>query len=103
MLVLSRKTNEQLQIGDGITITILRVRGQSIRIGIEAPPEVQIRRSEIAPLPNAPRPPRAPRPRPRRDGEQNPGERAFAVPSQPLAARIQARRVPSAGTTTLID
>jgi carbon storage regulator CsrA len=103
MLVLSRKTNEQLQIGDGITITILRVRGQSIRIGIEAPPEVQIRRSEIAPLPHAPRPPRPPRPRPRRDGGQNPGERAFAVGNPPLAARLHARRVPSVGTTTLIN
>src|SRR5437763_756205 len=102
MLVLSRKVNEQLVIGDGITITILGVRGASIRIGIEAPPEVQIRRSEVAPLPHVVRPPRPPRPRPRRHGEQNPGEQALA-PRQPLAARIHARRVPSAGTTTSIN
>lgn len=92
MLVLSRKTNEQLQIGDNITITILRVRGQSIRIGIEAPPEVQIRRAEVTPLPQVVRPPRMPPPRPRRDRDENPGERAFAVRSQPLSARIHARR-----------
>ena len=102
MLVLSRKTNEQLQIGDNIKITILRVRGQSIRIGIEAPPDVQIRRAEVTPLPHVVRPPRVPHPRPRRHREENPGERALAARSQPLAARIHARRAPSAGTTTLM-
>ena len=102
MLVLSRKTNEQLQIGDNIKITILRVRGQSIRIGIEAPPDVQIRRAEVTPLPHVVRPPRMPKPRPRRDRDENPGEQAYMVRSQPLAARIHARRAPSAGTTALI-
>jgi carbon storage regulator CsrA len=103
MLVLTRKTNEQILIGEGITITILRVRGQSIRIGVEAPREVQVRRSELPPLPQAPAVVRPPRPRPRRAGEQNPGERAFVVGNQPLAARIHARRVPSARTTTLMS
>ena len=54
MLVLTRKTNEQLQIGNGITITILRVHGQSIRIGIDAPRDVPVRRSELAPRAAAP-------------------------------------------------
>ena len=37
MLVLTRKTNEQIRIGDHIVITILQVKGQSVRVGIEAP------------------------------------------------------------------
>jgi carbon storage regulator CsrA len=47
MLVLTRKTQEQIQIGNNITITILRVKGQSVQIGIEAPREVRVLRSEL--------------------------------------------------------
>jgi len=47
MLVLTRKVNEQIVIGDNIKITLLRVRGNSIRLGIDAPPEVRIIRSEL--------------------------------------------------------
>lgn len=46
MLVLSRKIGARLHIGDGITITVLRIQGKSVRIGISAPPEVQVRRPE---------------------------------------------------------
>ena len=102
MLVLSRKTNEQLLIGDGITITILGFRGQSIRIGIEAPPDAQIRRSEVAPLPHVPRPPRPQRPRPRRHGDQNPGEQAIAQNAPPLASRLKTRRIPGPERNSLI-
>ncbi len=49
MLVLTRKMNEQIQIGGQITITILRVRGGAIRIGIEAPREMRVVRSELPP------------------------------------------------------
>ncbi len=106
MLVLSRKPNEQLIIGDGITITVLGVRGSAIRIGIEAPPEVAIRRAEVAPLPHTPRPPRPSRPRPRRDsgaGSSGSGEPALAVVSRPLAMKLLARRVPSVRTSSLIS
>ncbi len=103
MLVLSRKANEQIQIGDGITITILRVRGDQIRIGIDAPREIQVRRSELPPLPQSAPMPRPQRPRPRRAGEQNPGERSFAFGSQPLVSKLPARRVPSARTTSLMN
>jgi carbon storage regulator CsrA len=48
MLVLTRKTQEKIQIGDSITITILRVQGQAVRIGIEAPGEVRVLRGELA-------------------------------------------------------
>ncbi|PQO25468.1 carbon storage regulator [Blastopirellula marina] len=47
MLVLSRRVGEKIEIGNGITVTVLRVTGKSVRIGIEAPECVSIRRSEI--------------------------------------------------------
>jgi carbon storage regulator CsrA len=47
MLVLSRKLREQIQIGDNVTITILRVKGNSVRIGIEAPRNVKVVRGEL--------------------------------------------------------
>jgi len=47
MLVLTRKANEQILIGDDIKITLLRVRGNSIRLGIDAPREVRIVRGEL--------------------------------------------------------
>jgi carbon storage regulator len=47
MLVLSRKEKERLIIGNNIVITIVRVAGGSVRVGIEAPADVQIQREEI--------------------------------------------------------
>jgi carbon storage regulator CsrA len=51
MLVLTRKTKQQIQIGENIVVTILQVRGQTIRVGIEAPRDVRVVRSEIADVP----------------------------------------------------
>ena len=48
MLVLTRKANEQILIGDDIKITLVRVRGDSVRVGIEAPREVRVVRGELA-------------------------------------------------------
>lgn len=48
MLVLTRKLQEKIQIGDGITITVLRTKGKSVRLGIEAPMEVPVIRGELA-------------------------------------------------------
>jgi carbon storage regulator CsrA len=48
MLVLTRKANQQIQIGANITITILRVKGQTIRVGIDAPRNVGVLRAELA-------------------------------------------------------
>ncbi|MDW0116942.1 carbon storage regulator CsrA [Sporosarcina thermotolerans] len=47
MLVLSRKPNETIKIGDDIEIRILEVKGETIRIGIEAPKTVDILRGEL--------------------------------------------------------
>jgi len=48
MLVLTRKPQERIHIGDNITITLVRVQGNTVRIGIEAPGEVRIVRGEVA-------------------------------------------------------
>lgn len=48
MLVLTRKANEQILIGDDIKITLVRVRGNSVRVGIEAPRDVRVVRGELA-------------------------------------------------------
>ena len=49
MLVLSRKTGQTIQIGEGISVTVTQVKGGTIRLGISAPPEVAIRRGELVP------------------------------------------------------
>lgn len=49
MLVLTRKNTESILIGERIQIRILKIRGSSIQIGIDAPPHIPIRRSELEP------------------------------------------------------
>lgn len=53
MLILSRKLHEEINIGDGISITVVAIRGKQVRLGIKAPAEVSIRRDELEPLPKA--------------------------------------------------
>ena len=48
MLVLSRKLGQRFEVGDDIRVTVVKIDRNSIRIGIEAPPNVTIRREEIA-------------------------------------------------------
>lgn len=47
MLVLSRKSGEQIQIADTIEVTVLRIRGGRVKIGISAPADVPIQRKEL--------------------------------------------------------
>ena len=47
MLVLSRKAGEKIQIGPDITVTVTRISETAVRIGIDAPSDVQIDRTEI--------------------------------------------------------
>lgn len=48
MLVLTRKSDEQIRIGDDIVITVLRTKGKAVRLGIEAPGHMRVLRGEIA-------------------------------------------------------
>ncbi len=47
MLVLSRKLNQSIHIGDGISIRVVRIKGNSIQLGIDAPQDVHVVRSEL--------------------------------------------------------
>jgi carbon storage regulator len=47
MLVLSRKQNERIRVGDSVVVTVVRVSGDKVRIGIEAPPHVRVLREEL--------------------------------------------------------
>ena len=47
MLILTRRVGEALKIGDEVTITVLNVRGNQVRIGIDAPKDVSVHREEI--------------------------------------------------------
>ena len=48
MLVLTRKYQEKIRIGDNITITVLRTKGKAVRLGIEAPINVPVIRGELS-------------------------------------------------------
>ncbi|WP_372720679.1 carbon storage regulator [Novipirellula sp.] len=50
MLVLTRKLDEKIQIGNDITITLVRVQGNTVRIGIEAPRDIRVIRAELEAL-----------------------------------------------------
>lgn len=47
MLVLSRKKNESIVINDNITIIVVEIRGDKVRLGIEAPKDVPVHRKEV--------------------------------------------------------
>lgn len=48
MLVLTRKLQERIHIGENITITVVRIKGNTVRVGIEAPGDVRVVRGEVA-------------------------------------------------------
>ena len=47
MLILTRRTGETLMIGDEVTVTVLGVKGNQVRLGVNAPKEVAVHREEI--------------------------------------------------------
>jgi carbon storage regulator len=47
MLILSRKTNEKIMIGDDISVSIIEIRGDQVRIGVDAPKTVKVFRQEV--------------------------------------------------------
>lgn len=48
MLVLSRKPGEQVVLGNGVTLTVVEVRGERVRLAFDAPAQVRILRAELA-------------------------------------------------------
>ncbi len=50
MLILTRKESEQICLGDEIVITVVRLSGDKVRIGVSAPPQVKVIRSELKEL-----------------------------------------------------
>ena len=70
MLVLSRKADQSIHIGDEIRITVVRIRGNRVKLGIEAPGEVSVLRGElVAPL------------------QEKPVDAVLANPPSPLVSR----------------
>ena len=53
MLVLSRRETERIKLGNSIVLTVIRVSGDRVRIGIEAPPDVLVLREELQSQPHA--------------------------------------------------
>lgn len=47
MLVLTRKPQEKIRIGDNITITVIKTKGNGVRLGIEAPADISVLRGEL--------------------------------------------------------
>ncbi len=47
MLILTRKTNEKIKIGNEITLSIIEIKGEQVKIGVEAPKEVKVFRQEV--------------------------------------------------------
>ena len=47
MLVLSRKQSQRIRLGDSITVTVVRVSGDKVRLGIDAPPDMLVLRDEL--------------------------------------------------------
>lgn len=76
MLVLSRQRDESIIIGDNVQITIVDIRGDKVRLGIEAPPEISVHRKEVF------------------DAIQRENRKAADVSAEDLASATSAKREP---------
>ena len=76
MLVLTRKQNQSIRIGDHITISVVRIKGNTIQIGIDAPRDVSVVRSELLTRDASPAGDGA---RGNSDGDQPPAQPAIAL------------------------
>lgn len=92
MLVLTRRVGESLVIGDGIVVTVMDVRGDGVRLGIDAPRSVRVHRSEVL---DAVRSANADAAAHADDDEAAAALRSLARPARP--ARATTERDPSAG------
>ena len=54
MLVLTRRVDESIMIGDDVVVTVLEVRGEQVRLGVRAPREVAVHREEVFTAVHAP-------------------------------------------------
>ena len=86
MLVLSRKKNESIVINNDITVTVVEIRGDKVRLGIVAPKEVPVHRQEVYDAIHG-HGPRPPEPRPRLP-EEEPFLRAIAEGPDDEATRL---------------
>ena len=83
MLVLSRKPGQRIQIGNDITVTIVKTRGRAVRLGIDAPRHVRIVRNELPPL-----------------ADRTPAEQFPDTSNRPNGAADQSRKISSATFST---
>src|SRR4051794_20506840 len=110
MLVLTRKLMEKLFIGDDICVTVVRLEGGQVRLGIEAPREVAVVRAELVPerdqahrasrrAPVRPGPPSADRPAPAPPPAQAAPPAQASVPPTPAGgARVRIPQASAHGT-----
>jgi carbon storage regulator CsrA len=94
MLVLTRKLQEQIKIGNDVVITILQIRGQAVRVGIQAPRDVRVLRAELPE--HAPASPNPDVSEVELKQDFAPSARSASMTRQPLASRLLARRGPCA-------
>lgn len=93
MLVLSRKVKEQVRIGDDITLTILQIKGKTVRVGIEAPRNVRVVRGELPPKEHVPA----------GVDEESEAQETEEVQSHVITGRFEVPPQPAGGTNRLRD
>ncbi len=93
MLVLTRKLMERLYIGEDICVTVVRLEGGQVRLGIDAPRQVPVVRAELVPARAVePSPPASPPPAPRVEGRPAPPAHLPLRSPRPSAPGIGIRR-----------